>query len=102
MYYDKRVIYASEETFNKSMKTRGLIVESENEEGEKVLEIQPPLVALVRGIICYSVKPEYDEEGNVTTEGVLEEGYHCDMRLTEDIDFGAKEVTPINPAHNFL
>jgi hypothetical protein len=101
MFYDKRVIYASEDSFNTAMKNRDLLIEDVDADGNATLLPQYPLLALVRDIKCWSIKPVY-ENGELVTEGVLEEGYHCDMRLADDVDFGAKEVNPENPVHKFL
>ena len=101
MYYDKKVVYATEESFNTAMKSRGLLVEV-GEGEEKTLEIAPPLLALVRDIKVVETPATFDEDGNIVSDAVMKAGYHCDLRLSEDISFGDKEVTPVYPAHKFL
>lgn len=101
MFYDKKVIYASEDSFNTAMKNRDLLVEDVDADGNATLLPKYPLLALVRDIKVWATEPVY-LDGELVTEGVLEEGYHADMRLAENVDFGAKEVNPENPVHRFL
>ena len=47
------------------------------------------------------VEPTYDEQGNLLTEPTYREGYHFDIMLEKEVDFGANEITPNNPKHSF-
>ena len=43
----------------------------------------------------------YDEQGNILTEPTYREGYHFDIMIEKEVDFGANENTPKNPIHTF-
>ena len=43
----------------------------------------------------------FDEQGNLLTEPTYREGYHFDIMVEKEIDFGVNEITPNNPAHTF-
>ena len=43
----------------------------------------------------------YDEQGNMLTEPTYRNGYHFDIMLEKEVDFGANEITPNNPKHTF-
>jgi hypothetical protein len=44
---------------------------------------------------------QYDEEGNIIEEPVFAEGYHVDIMVEREIDFGDIAVEPTNPKHMF-
>lgn len=44
---------------------------------------------------------EYNEEGEVITPPTYIDGYHVDVMLRENIDFGSNEVEPNKPIHKF-
>lgn len=43
----------------------------------------------------------FDEQGNLLTEPIYREGYHYDIMVEKEIDFGDKEIFPNNPKHTF-
>ena len=43
----------------------------------------------------------FDEQGNLLTEPTYREGYHFDIMVEKEIDFGVNEITPNNPKHTF-
>ena len=43
----------------------------------------------------------YDEQGNILTEPTYVDGYHFDIMIEKEVDFGANEITPNNPKHTF-
>lgn len=43
----------------------------------------------------------FDEQGNLLTEPTYREGYHFDIMVEREIDFGTNEITPNNPKHTF-
>ena len=60
--------------------------------------------SVVQGIKIVSQEATYDENGEVLTEAVFEEGYHVDVFSSdENLDFGEKLVNPepSTPAHKF-
>ena len=52
------------------------------------------------GIICLD-PGVIDEEGNVVTAPVYADGYHYDVMVVQEIDFGSFTITPKNPKHAF-
>jgi transcriptional regulator CtsR len=43
----------------------------------------------------------FDENGNLLTEPTYREGYHFDIMVEKDIDFGDNEIFPNNSKHTF-
>ena len=43
----------------------------------------------------------YDEQGNMLTEPTYVEGYHFDIMLEKEVDFGENEIFPNNSKHTF-
>ena len=52
------------------------------------------------GLVIYQ-EATFDEQGNLLTEPTYREGYHFDIMVEKEIDFGANEITPNNPKHTF-
>ena len=47
------------------------------------------------------VEATYDEQGNMLTEPTYVEGYHFDIMVEKEIDFGTNEIFTNNPKHTF-
>ena len=43
----------------------------------------------------------FDEQGNLLTEPTYRDGYHFDIMVEKEIDFGENEIFPNNPKHTF-
>ena len=43
----------------------------------------------------------YDEQGNILTEPTYVDGYHFDIMIEKEVDFGANEIITKNPRHTF-
>ena len=43
----------------------------------------------------------YDEQGNMLTEPTYVDGYHFDIMIEKEVDFGANEIITNNPKHTF-
>ena len=43
----------------------------------------------------------YDEQGNLLTEPTFVDGYHFDIMIEKEVDFGANEIIPNHPRHTF-
>ena len=43
----------------------------------------------------------YDEKGNMLTEPTYVDGYHFDIMIEKEVDFGANEIIPKHPRHTF-
>ena len=47
------------------------------------------------------VDATYDEQGNMLTEPTYVDGYHFDIMIEKEVDFGANEIIPKHPKHTF-
>ena len=47
------------------------------------------------------VDATYDEQGNILTEPTYVDGYHFDIMIEKEVDFGANEIIPNHPRHTF-
>ena len=43
----------------------------------------------------------FDEQGNILTEPTYRDGYHFDIMVEKEIDFGTNEIFTNNPKHSF-
>ena len=43
----------------------------------------------------------FDEQGNMLTEPTYVDGYHFDIMIEKEVDFGANEIIPKHPRHTF-
>ena len=43
----------------------------------------------------------FDEQGNMLTEPTYVEGYHFDIMIEKEVDFGTNEIIPKHPRHTF-
>ena len=43
----------------------------------------------------------FDEQGNLLTDPPYVDGYHFDIMVEKEIDFGANEIISKNPKHTF-
>ena len=43
----------------------------------------------------------FDQAGNILTEQIYSDGYHFDILVNKQIDFGANEIFPTKPRHVF-
>jgi hypothetical protein len=48
------------------------------------------------------IEGTYDDDGNEVTPPTFIDGWHVDIMIKENIDFGQYEVTPTNPRHKFF
>ena len=91
-----RLKYTDKEAAQQDLLSRGILQEVE---GELVKADRTHAVVYVGRIV--DVPAELDDEGNVIAEATFIEGYHVDVMLKDEEDFGAYEVFPETPSHNF-
>ena len=88
--------YTDKETAIIDLIAKGVYQEIEGE-----LSYSEGIHAVVEIGKVIDVEAAYDEQGNMLTEPTYIEGYHFDIMLEKEIDFGANEITPNNPKHTF-
>lgn len=88
-----RIKYATEETLKNALQVRGILDEN-NEPTDRT-------IAIVYVGKLIDTPATLDEEGNILTEATYVEGYHCDLLLKDEEDFGDKLITPNTPHHTF-
>jgi hypothetical protein len=86
--------YTDKETAIADLITKNVIdMEGNYQQGiQAVVEIG--LIVLQEGI--------YDEDLNIITEPIYDDGYYYDVMCIQTIDFGINEVFPKNAKHSFM
>lgn len=80
---------------------KGVYVQQTNEEGELINLNSEDTIAVVTDIQIVLQEAIFNEEGDVITDVVVEEGYHVDVMSKTEIDFGDKQIFPKNAKHTF-
>jgi hypothetical protein len=65
------------------------------------LTFQLPTHAVVWIGVIVDEQGTYDEDGNELTAPIFIEGFHVDVMVDREIDFGANEIQVNNPKHKF-
>ena len=88
--------YKDKETAIADLIAKGVIDAEHNYLPNTHAVVELGLIALTYG--------EYDEQGNVVVEPTYADGYHFDVMLENEIDFGSADITELvtTPKHNFL
>lgn len=92
--------YASKESLESALLSRGVLVDSE-EYGLQYAEGTHAVVHLGNIVVTPAV---IDADGNETTPAVLSDKWHADIMVEGDFDFGSNEVIIAEgetPAHSF-
>lgn len=80
---------------------KGVYVQQTNEQGELMNVNSEDTIAVVTDIQIVLEEATFDEEGNILTDMILEEGFHADIMSKKEIDFGDKQIFPNNAKHTF-
>ncbi len=92
----KKLKYASREAAEQDLLTKGILQEFESE-----LVNAPITEAVVHIGTIVDTPATYDEQGEELTPATFLEGYHVDIMIKENVDFGENELNPTNPVHRF-
>ena len=88
--------YTDKETAIADLKAKGVYMETE--EG---LHYEQGTHAVVEIGNVVDQEATYDEQGNMLTEPTYVDGYHFDIMIDTEIDFGENEIIPKHPRHTF-
>ena len=91
-----RLKYTDKGAAQADLLERGIL---QDVEGDLVKSDRTHAVVYVGQIV--DVPAELNDQGEVITEAIFIEGYHVDVMLKDEEDFGAYEVFPNTPSHNF-
>ena len=91
-----RLKYTDKGAAQADLLSRGVLQEVE---GDLVKSDRTHAVVYVGQIV--DVPAELNDEGEVITEATFVDGYHVDVMLKDEEDFGEYEVFPNTPSHNF-
>ena len=88
--------YTDKETAIADLIAKGVYQEIENE-----MLYADGIDAVVEVGLIIDKEATFDENGNILTEPTYREGYHFDIMVEKEIDFGENEIFPNNPKHTF-
>lgn len=91
-----RLKYNSKEEAQQDLLQRGILMEVE---GKLVKAERTHAIVYVGQIVDKAAT--YDEQGNELTAPIFIDGYHVDLMLKNEEDFGAYQVNPSTPSHKF-
>ena len=88
--------YTDKETAIADLIAKGVYQEIDGE-----LSYADGIDAVVEVGLLIDQEATFDEQGNLLTEPTYREGYHFDIMVEIEIDFGDKEIFPNNSKHTF-
>ena len=88
--------YIDKETAISDLISKGVYQEMEGE-----LSYSEGIHAVVEVGLLIDQEATFDAQGNMLTEPTYVEGYHFDIMLEKEVDFGENEIFPNNPKHTF-
>ena len=88
--------YIDKETAIDDLISKGVYQEINGE-----LSYSEDIHAVVEVGLITDQEATFDEQGNMLTEPTYREGYHFDIMVEKEIDFGVNEITTNNPKHTF-
>jgi hypothetical protein len=88
--------YTDKETAIADLIAKGVYIETE--EG---LAYGEGVQAIVEIGQIIDKEPIFDADFNIIQEATFLDGYHYDVMVEIEIDFGVNETTPTNPKHTF-
>jgi hypothetical protein len=93
--------YESEQQAIIDLKSKGVLVETEETDGNIQLSYGEGIQAVVNIGKIVEVEGTYDSDFNVITEPIYYDGYFYDVMSEQKIDFGTNEIFPVNCIHAF-
>ncbi len=94
--------YTDKENAIADLLAKGVYVEVENLDKEITLAYGQGIHAIVEIGLIVLENGTYDEEFNEITAPVYADGYHFDIMVNNEIDFGSNRMTPATSVHSFL
>ena len=88
--------YSNKETAISDLIAKGVYIETTDLNGVETLSYAPTTQSVIEiGLIV-------DVQGTETTPTTYIDGYHFDIMVNNDIDFGTNRMTPTTSVHSFL
>jgi hypothetical protein len=100
--YIYKLRYNDRTTAINDLIAKGVLVEATDLNGNTNIVNSNITQAVVELGIIVLTDGTYDSNNNVITEPTYADGYHFDVMVTTEIDFGTARVTPTNVKHAFL
>lgn len=94
--YIKKLKYTDKAEAIEDLIAKGICVEIDEQ-----LTYGEGVHAIVEVGVIMNAQPTFDSEGNQLTPPTFYEGYHFDIMIENDVDFGVNEVVVNNPKHSF-
>lgn len=89
--------YTDRETAITDLISKNVYIETEED-----LEYGTGIQAVVEIGLIVLQEGTYDEDLNIITEPIYDDGYYYDVMCIQTIDFGINEVFPKNAKHSFM
>jgi hypothetical protein len=100
--YIYKLRYNDRATAINDLIAKGVLVEANDLNNNTAIVNSNITQAVVELGIIVLTDGTYDSNNNVITEPTYADGYHFDIMVTTEIDFGTARVTPTNVKHAFL
>jgi hypothetical protein len=100
--YIYKLRYTDKETAIADLLAKSVLVEATDLNNNTTIVNSNITQAVVELGIIVLTDGTYDSNNNVITEPTYADGYHFDVMVTTEIDFGTARVTPTNVKHAFL
>jgi hypothetical protein len=100
--YIYKLRYNDRATAINDLIAKGILVEATDLNNNTTIVNTAITQAVVELGIIVLTSGIYDSNYNVITEPTYADGYHFDIMVTTEIDFGTARVTPTNVKHAFL
>jgi hypothetical protein len=98
--------YNNKQEALQDLMAKGVIVESLSYNKDEELELrETPYTDITEAVVyigkIIDVPSTFDEEGEVLTDATFVDGYHVDVMLNKEVDFGENEIVTDKPVHTF-
>ena len=96
MFYVYRLRYSSETALNTALLSRGVLVDN----SEFGIQNGSNTLSVVRLGTLVDVPATYNEDGSEDVAATYISGYHCDIKVKEELTFSStNSIIPNNPRH---
>ena len=99
--YIYKLKYETKEEAIADFLAKGVYVQQTNDLEELINVNSENTIAVVTDIQIVLEEATFNEEGDIVTDIVAEEGFHADVMSKKEIDFGDKQIFPKNAKHTF-
>jgi len=98
--------YNNKQEALQDLMAKGVIVEKLSYNEDEELELrETPYTSITEAVVyignIVDVPATFDKEGEVLTDATFVDGYHVDVMLNKEVDFGENEIVTDKPVHTF-